>query len=165
MLYRESDTWGHWAEAYPDSPPRDKNSYISYTNWNSLNSSVLTYQNFEYRATSNLQFLGGLKYEGKRLTKNYDIPGYYDAFSTYPELNDSRYFPNGFGVGYSTDPYYLRPPDPKKQMPESNRINTVDTGAFFVSVFDIGKFRFSPGVRFVIFLLLVNYFSFYLRSN
>lgn len=148
LLYRESDTWGHWAEAYPDSPPKDKNSFISYTSWNSLNSSVLTYQNFEYKATSYLQILGGLKYEGKRLTKNYDIPGYYNAFSTYPELNNSKYFPNGFGVGYSTDLYYLRPPDPKKQMPESNRINTVDTGSFLVSIIDIGKFRFSPGVRY-----------------
>lgn len=148
MLYRESNTSGNWAEAFPLNSQNAKNSYISYTGWNSDNSSVLTYQNFEYKSTSYLQILGGLKYEGKRLTKNYDIPGYYNAFSTYPFLNDSKYFPNGFGVGLSTDPYYLRPPDPKKPMPESNRINTVDTGAFFSMILDLNKFRFVPGIRY-----------------
>jgi outer membrane receptor for ferrienterochelin and colicins len=92
ILYRESNTSGNWAEAYPKSPPNSKNSLISYTGWNSDNSSVLTYQNFEYKVTSSFQILGGLKYEGKRLTKNYDIPGYYNAFSTYPYLNDSKFF-------------------------------------------------------------------------
>lgn len=148
ILYRESNTSGNWAEAYPNSPPNAKNSSISYTAWNSENSSVLTYQNFEYKATSYFQILGGLKYEGKRLTKNYDIPGYYNAFSSYSYLNDSKIFPNGFGVGSSTDPYYLRPPDPKKQMPESNRINTVDTGAFISMILGLDKFRLVPGIRY-----------------
>lgn len=147
ILYREGSIYGNWAEADPYPGSKSKNSLVSYTGWNSANSSALTYQNFEYKVSSNWQVIGGLKYEGKRLTKNYDIPGYFNAFSSYPYLNDSKYFPNGFGVGYSTDPYYLRPPDPKKQMPESNRINTVDTGAFISSNFSWDKFRFSPGVR------------------
>lgn len=148
VLYRQSKVWGTWAEALPDSPPKNKNSFISLTGWNSDNSSVLTYQNFEYKATSYLQIIGGLKYEGKKLTKNYDIPGYYTAFSSYPDLNDPKFFPNGSGVGYSTDPFYLKPPDPKKQMPESNRISTVDTGGFLSTILSIDKFRFNPGIRY-----------------
>ena len=31
ILYRESNTSGNWAEAYPNSPPNAKNSSISYT--------------------------------------------------------------------------------------------------------------------------------------
>ncbi|MCB1144820.1 MAG: TonB-dependent receptor [Leptospiraceae bacterium] len=158
LTFRDTSTYGTWAEA--DGYSLSKPSYVSLTRWQNANSSILTYQNFEYRVNDNLKVLGGLKYESKKLTKYYDIPGYWwgsTYFSSVDYLNPNvnkgidkdPLFPNGgYSVYLSTDPIMLRGPSPRKKMPDENTIGTNDRGGFLLTIIDWGKFRFSPGIRY-----------------
>jgi len=159
LLYRETGIYGNWAEA--DGYSLTKPSYVSITRWSDgVNKSVLGNQNLEYKVNENFKFLLGLKVEMKKLTKYYDIPGYWWS-STYfssveflnPTINKGidkdPLFPNGgFSIYLSTDPFLLKGPSPKRKMPEENTISTVDRGGFFLTILDWGKFRFSPGIRY-----------------
>lgn len=157
-LARDTSTYGTWAEA--DGYSLSKPSYISMTRWRNANTSILVNQNIEYKVNENLKILAGLKYEAKKLTKFYDIPGYYwgsTYFSSVDALNPTvnkgvdkdPLNPNGgYSIGLSTDPYILKGPSPKGRMPEENTIGTYDRGGFLLSIIDIGKFRFSPGIRY-----------------
>ena len=149
LLYRDSKRYGNWAEATEDTSPGMKDySYVSYTNWNTENSSVLINQNLDYKFTNSFKLIGGIKVEQKKITKNYDIPGYWDAYSSQKYIVDKESFPNGYGVVHSTTPFYNKPPSPKTNMPLEALIPTNDKGAFLVSILDINKFRFSPGIRY-----------------
>jgi iron complex outermembrane receptor protein len=135
VLYRENRQWGQWAEAIPDG----EYSYISYTNWNSMNNSWLFKPNFNAEISDKISISGGMKYERKELTKNYDIPGYWDAYSTVGEFD---------GVGHSTDTTYVRPPMPSHEMPSDNLILTEDLGGFVQGILDVRPFRFNMGIRY-----------------
>lgn len=149
LLYRDSKFSGSWPEATPDwNEGMEDYSYISYSRWNTEESSVLLNQNFNYQHNNYLKFILGFKAEAKKLAKNYDIPGYWDAFTSHPYLQDEDLYPNGYGVVHSSEPLYQRPPSPKNEMPSENLVPTTDKGAFLVSIIDWNKFRFSPGVRY-----------------
>lgn len=157
-VYRDSRIYGDWAEADGYGyGPKSYDSYISFTRWNEISKSVLVNQNIEYKINQNVKLMAGLKVEFKKLTKSYDIPGYWWG-STYvssvdflnPNVNKGveDHFPNGYAIGLSTDPLILKAPSPKNKMPEENTIGTFDRGGFLLSIIDWGKFRFSPGVRY-----------------
>lgn len=156
--FRDSRIYGDWAEADGYGyGQKANNSYISFTRWNEVSKSVLVNQNIEYKITEKVKLMAGLKVEFKKLTKSYDIPGYWWGSSYVssvdflnPNVNKGvdKEFENGYAIGNSNDPYILKGPSPKSKMPEENTIGTYDRGGFLLSIIDWGKFRFSPGIRY-----------------
>ncbi|HMW04081.1 MAG TPA: TonB-dependent receptor [Leptospiraceae bacterium] len=157
-VYRDSRIYGDWAEADGYGyGAKSYSSYISFTRWNEISKSILVNQNVEYKISDKVKILAGLKVEFKKLTKSYDIPGYWWGSSYVssidflnPNVNKGidKLFPNGYAIGQSSDPFILKGPSPKNKMPEENTIGTYDRGGFLLSIIDLGKFRFSPGIRY-----------------
>ena len=106
----------------------EENSYISLTNWSSISDSWLFRQKAEVQLPNTGRLTVGFKLERKDLTKAYDIPGYWDAFSTVPMADPLG--PHGFGggIGHSLDSTYVLPPPPNPNMPPTNRTLTDDIG-------------------------------------
>ena len=149
LSYRESRTWGGWPEALPDwREGMAGYSFISATNWNSISNSWLFKQQFEATVSDDVVLTGGLKFERKELTKAYDIPGYWNAFSSTVPADDPG--PHGFGVGigHSSDSTYTVPPPPNLEMPSDNLVITEDTGGFAQGIWDLAPLRFNIGLRF-----------------
>lgn len=157
-VFRDSRIYGDWAEADGSGyGQKANNSYISFTRWNEVSKSALVNQNIEYKITEKVKIMAGLKVEFKKLTKSYDIPGYWWGSSYVssqdflnPNINRGvdKVFPNGYAIGNSNDPYILKGPSPKSKIPEEDTIGTYDRGGFLLTIIDIGKFRFSPGIRY-----------------
>jgi iron complex outermembrane receptor protein len=148
VLFRKNRYGGDWAEASPDwNPGMEDYSYISFTYWNCDNNSWLLKQNFEITPTENFSITTGIKYERKELTKAYDVPGYWGAFSSSVPAEDGGPYGYGFGIGHSTDSTYTIPPAPSSEMPTANLTYTQDYGGFVRGIFDVQKFRFSAGFR------------------
>ena len=116
-----SRTWGGWPEALPDWREGMQDfSFVSLTQWNSISNSWLFKQRFEAAATDDLVLTGGLKFERKELTKAYDIPGYWGAFSSTVLSTDPGPHGQGAGIGHSTDSTYVAPPPPHPNQPPQN---------------------------------------------
>jgi outer membrane receptor for ferrienterochelin and colicins len=115
-------------------------SYISFTQPNAESSSWLFKQTLEWRVVADLNLSAGLHYERKKLTKSYDMPGYWEGAlsSTAPE---------GTGIGHSSDAVYVLPPGPGN-MPESNFDYTNNVGAYLHGIYDWDKFCFNLGLRY-----------------
>ena len=142
LSYRESRTWGGWPEALLDWRPEMAGySFISFTNWNSISNSWLFKQQFEVSARD-LVFTGGFKLERKELTKAYDIPGYWGAFSSTVPTSDLGAHGFGSGIGHSNDPTYAVPPPPNPNMPSNNLAITEDIGGFVQGIVDAAPFFF-----------------------
>jgi len=141
LLYHKSRRYGYWAEAEPDwNAGMEDYSYISFTNWNSISNSLLFKQNFEFSLNKTVSLSGGLKYERKRLTMAYDVPGYWaPAISTSTE--------SGSAIVHSTESSYTLPPPPLP-MPDDNLASTEDVGGYIQGIFDVAPFRFNLGVRY-----------------
>jgi len=149
LLYSNYTQGGDWAEAVQDwRPGMEDYSFISFTNWNSLNSSLLFKQNFEIDLNNNFKILSGFKYELKKLTKAYDVPGYWDAFSSSLPSTEPGPYGYGFGIGHSTDSTYTIPPIPSSQMPPTNLLYTDDYGGYIQGIFDLNNIRFNGGIRY-----------------
>ena len=146
ILYRENRLWGEWAESFPFT---SDTSFVSLTEWNSDNASVSFTQNFEFKLDEHLSFNGQLEYERKRLTRAYDIPGYY-GISYSSSVPNSDLGPHGFGaaIGLSTDTDYQRVPSPRRHMPEENLQRIYERGGYFQAVYDMEQFRYHLGVRY-----------------
>ncbi len=144
ISYRESRVWGTWTEALPDTPD---SSFTSSTQWNSINNSWLFKQQFE-ASLSGLMFTGGFKFERKELTKAYDIPGYWNAFSSSVPSNEPGPYGFGAAIGHSRDATYTLPTPPNPEMPPSNLAITEDVGGFVQGILDATSFRFNAGIRF-----------------
>lgn len=150
LLYRNTRTWGDWAEAEPDwNEGREAYSYVSYTNWNTFSSSMLFKDNFNIKLNKQIQLLSGVKYERKILAKNYDAPGYWTgAYSSIDLENPDGPYGQGGGITLSTDPSFIISPMPQREVPEDNKVITHDVGGYLLGVFDVGMFRFNTGVRY-----------------
>ena len=158
LVYRDHKLGGTWLEAIPESEAiEDSNiedeadddfSFINYSEWNSVSDAWLFKQNATFRASRHLRLLGGAKYERKELTRNYDIPGYYDAYSSTVPTNVDGTYELGFGVGSSRrDEVHVRAPPPRADMPADNRILTEDVGGFAAGIYDWHSLRFNSGLR------------------
>lgn len=156
ILYRDSNITGSWIEAKPDwdttivKPPLDYRnySYVSYTDWSSLNNSWRFDQKFEVTFPDRFNLNVGLKYERKELTKAYDIPGYWGVYSSTDPSCDPGPYGHGTGVGHSTDDVYIRPTPPSSTMPSDNLIFTDDVGGYVLAIADRGNWRYNLGVRY-----------------
>ncbi|MEK7990415.1 MAG: TonB-dependent receptor [Thiotrichaceae bacterium] len=138
ISHQTSRHYGYWGEAEPDG---NLDSFISLTQWNSINYSWLFKQDFEYRFSDNLLLSSGLKYQRKELTKSYDVPGYWES-------SVSSSAESGSGIGHSTDPSYTPPPPPYRDMLESNLAHTRDIGGYVQAIIDAEPLRFNLGVRY-----------------
>jgi len=144
LMYRESRIGGYWAEAAADTGFY----YISYTSWNSDSNAWLLKQDFEFKASRKLNLLTGLKYERKDLTKAYDIPGYYQAYSSTTPSTDLGPHGQGAAIGKSTDTTYTKGAEPAANVPPDNRVLTEDIGVHILGILDLGPFRFNGGIRY-----------------
>jgi outer membrane receptor for ferrienterochelin and colicins len=148
LSYRKSRTWGGWPEALPDwNPGMEEYSYISSTQWNSVSNSWLFKQQFE-TTLSDAVVTGGFKFERKELTKAYDIPGYWDAFSSTVPSSDLGPHGLGMGIGHSQDTQYITPPIPNPNMPPTNLAITEDIGGFVQGIWETKHLRFNAGFRY-----------------
>ncbi len=156
FTYRESAFRGQWSEAEPDwNAGRESYSYLSQTYWGNQNKSWLFNYNLDYKVNSFFQLTGGVKFERRDMTKQFDIPGYwpgsYNSWNQYEgkqALDLTSQYPNGVAVQHSSDPFYIKLPDGKKRMPGNNISQVYDMGGYLIGTFEIGKFRFSPGLRY-----------------
>lgn len=141
LRYRESRRYGLWAEAEPDwQPGMEDYSYVSFTHWNTENSSWLFRQDFDFQLKDNLTLSGGIKYERKTLTKAYDVPGYWDsAISSSIET--------GAGIVHSSEPNYIIPPPPAA-MPADNLAHTYDKGLYLQGIYNWQRYRLTLGLRY-----------------
>ena len=144
FVYRRSTIGGEWAEAFPDGPAA---SWISLTSFNSDSDSWAFRQQARVDVNDDLQILTGVKFERKDLTQAYDIPGYWDAFSSV-SLADEGPHGLGAGIGYSSDSTYTLPPAPAANMPPINRALTDDLGGFLQATSVHGPYRLNIGVRY-----------------
>ncbi|MDP2385121.1 MAG: TonB-dependent receptor [Bacteroidota bacterium] len=149
LLFRKNRVWGDWAEAEPDwNTGMEQYSYISITNWNAINNSYLFKEDFTCDINKNISLQAGGKYERKQLTKAYDIPGYWDAFSS--TIPTSTPGPQGYGagIGHSKDSTYDIVVAPHPEMPAENLLFTDDAGTYLQFLAKLKKFRFNAGGRF-----------------
>jgi iron complex outermembrane receptor protein len=160
ILVRDNTTTGDWAEAIPDNeaavnadPNLDytdlsQTSYISKTMWYAGGQSLLARQMIEGKVDQHLALSGGLKYERKKLAKQYDVPGYYlGGYSSAGTQDDPGPYGLGSHVGHSTDTSYTEPPQPVGTLADDNVVLTDDIGGFVQAIYDRGRFRLSSGLR------------------
>lgn len=148
LLFRKNQVTGDWAEAEPDiSNIAQNHSYISITNWNAVANSWLFKEDLTYQISRNFSLQSGLKYERKELTKAYDIPGYWHAFSSSVPSTSSGSYGYGAAIGYSTDSVYNLVEGPNPNMPAENLMLTDDIGGYLQFIGNIRSFRFIAGVR------------------
>lgn len=149
ILYRKNRVWGDFAEAEPDwHTGMSQYSYISITNWNCLSSSWLFKEDFNYDFTKKISLQAGIKYERKELTKAYDIPGYWDAFSS--TVPTSNLGPHGYGaaIGHSQDSIYETVQGPAQEMPADNLLLTDDVGGYLQFTAHLKQLKFIGGARY-----------------
>lgn len=150
LLFRSNRIWGDWAEAVPDFRKNSstKYSFVSYTQWNTINQSWLFTNDWSYSAGDRLKLLAGVKYQWKHLTKAYDVPGYWKSVFSSITFEDNGHYNLGTGIGHSTDSVYNAPPAPLKTTPETNRIVTHDAGGHLLAIYTLNNFRFNVGARY-----------------
>lgn len=149
VLYHANRIWGGWAEATPDwNENKSAYSYVSTSDWNSLNHSWLFKQDYDYQFSKELRFTGGLKYEAKTLTKAYDVCSYWSGtFCTSGSADNGKYG-QGSGIFYSTDSAVVIAPPTTGSMPEENLAHTRDIGAYLQVLWIQNKWHWLAGVRY-----------------
>ncbi len=149
ILYHSSRLWGIWAEASPDwNPGMSQYSYLSLSDWNSLNHSWLFKQDYDYQFSDQLRITGGLKYEAKTLTKAFDLCSYWSG--TFCSTDPGNEGPHGQGAGvfHSLDPVALVLPGTQKNMPAENIARSRDVGAYVQGILSREQWRWVAGLRY-----------------
>ncbi|AFV00904.1 TonB-dependent receptor plug domain-containing protein [Simiduia agarivorans] len=147
LTYRESRVGGDWAESFAGA--------VSLTEWNSFSTGWRFEQLLSHQWSEQLNLTGGIKYERKRLSKIYMICNYFDGLGVCPAQGPDSIdgiSSDGSGVrqadAINSDNYTpLSPSVPKRGLPEYNRIDTTDTGAFIQAIYDWQDLRFNLGLR------------------
>ena len=147
--YRESRVWGDWAEATADwRDNMSQFSFISFTNWNSSNNAFEVKQDADYQYSRDFRYLLGWRFKRTDLTKAYDIPGYWQAYSS--TVPSDAPGPHGFGAGiyHSTDSVYDFFSLPVKEVPGDNRIEFDDVGVYGALLYDLEPWSLNFGLRY-----------------
>jgi iron complex outermembrane receptor protein len=147
--YRENRIWGNWAEASPDwNENRASFSYVSFTHWNSSNNAKEIKQDFDYTFSKSVRYLAGWRLKTADLTKAYDAPGYWGAYSS--TIPSEAPGPHGFGAGvfHSSDKDYTFLSIPRSEMPKNNRVEFNDKGIYGAIIYDTNPWRFNLGLRY-----------------
>jgi len=148
--YRQNRIWGGWVEAIPDwDTGKERDSYLSFSQWNAQNNSWLFSQDYDYTWTETLRVTGGIKYQQKRLTDVFDICSYWsESFCSNDAADDEGAYGFGPGVFHSSDPVAVIKPAPLSTMPESNLLNTTDIGGYVQGIWAKDPWRFNAGLRY-----------------
>ena len=149
LNYRENRVWGNWAEATADwREGMSEYSYVSFTNWNSTNDAIEAKQDFNYQLSGDFRLLSGWRVKRSDLTKAYDAPGYWGAYSSTVPSDDPG--PHGFGAGiyHSSDSSYDFFSKPYSEVPNDNRAQFNDSGVYGAIIYDSFPWRLNFGLRY-----------------
>ncbi len=145
---RFSRIWGGWTESFPDwNDGMSAYSYLSVSDWNSVNDSTLFKNDFDYQLDENWRFNGGIKLENKTLTKAYDLCGYWAGVFCSSYVDDGGDDGNGAGIVHSSEDEFIYQPRTLSEMPEENLVNTKDKGAYVQMIWDKDNWRINAGIR------------------
>lgn len=148
-LYRESNIGGDWAEAEPDWRDNMQDyAFISETEWNSTSKASEFKQDLEFDLSSQLKVIGGWRYKRSDVTKAYDIPGYWGAYSSSTPVEDLGPHGQGAGIFHSTDPIYHFSDKPLDEVPSDNRQTYNDKGVYIGGIYNVDAWRFNTGLRY-----------------
>ena len=148
IVKRQNDILGTWTESLPSKKlPLPYNSNVSSTNWLAQNSTFDVLQIIDFKFSRNFSLSGGLNYSERKLAREYDIPGYYNSYSSSLP-NDKVNYPNGYSVVPSSSSTLPMAPLPIRSENPSNIALFRDYGAYAIGNIDINKFRLSGGVRY-----------------
>mgnify|MGYP006084172157 CR=1 FL=1 len=149
LNYRENRIWGNWAEATPDWNETQSNfSYVSFTNWNSTNNAVEAKQDLDFKYSNKIILLAGWRFKRTDLTKAYDIPGYWNAYSSTVPSDALGPYGLGAGVFHSSDSRYDFVAKPLADVPNDNRVQFNDIGVYSSIIYDSYPWRFNVGLRY-----------------
>lgn len=149
LNYRENRVWGNWAEAAPDwHEGMSEYSYVSFTNWNSTNNAIEAKQDLDYQFSDSFRLLSGWRIKRSDLTKSYDIPGYWHAYSSAVPSDDPGPYGYGAGVFHSSDSNYDFFANPLAQVPDNNREQFNDAGIYGSVIYDNHPWRLNFGLRY-----------------
>lgn len=149
LNYRENRVWGNWAEATTDwHEGMSEYSYVSLTYWNSTNNAIEAKQDLDYQLSDNFRLLSGWRAKRSDLTKSYDIPGYWHAYSSTVPSDDPGPYGFGAGVFHSSDSSYDFFAKPLSQVPDENREQFNDTGVYGAVIYDSYPWRLNFGLRY-----------------
>jgi iron complex outermembrane receptor protein len=147
IYQRDYNIKENWVESIPNPTAEDPSgSLVSNSNWSSINKSRGANQIFEFALDKNFKFNTGINFTDRELSKQFDVPGYFNAFSsTLP--NDLEKYPNGYLVVPSSSTTLPIGPMPSTVQHPSNTSSIQDVGGYFQAIADFEKFRFSAGIR------------------
>jgi iron complex outermembrane receptor protein len=149
LNYRENRVFGNWAEATLDWRENMSNfSYVSLTNWNADSNAVEAKQDLNFEYSKKIRYLAGWRFKQTDLTKAYDVPGYWHAYSsTVPSEAPG---PHGFGAGifHSSDSSYDFFSKPFAKVPNDNRVEFNDVGVYGAIIYDTYPWNFNLGLRY-----------------
>jgi outer membrane receptor for ferrienterochelin and colicins len=149
LNYRENRVLGNWAEATTDwRQGMSDYSFISFTNWNSSNNAIEAKQDFDYQLNEKFRLLSGWRLKRSDLTKAYDIPGYWRAFSSTTPSSEPGPYGFGAGIYHSSDASYDFSAKPLSRVPDENRIQFNDSGVYGSVIYDAYPWRLNIGLRY-----------------
>ena len=149
LNYRENRVWGNWAEATPDWRENMSNfSFVSLTYWNSTNNAVEAKQDLDFQYSKTIRYLAGWRYKKSDLTKAYDIPGYWNAYSSTVPSDEPGPYGFGAGIFHSRDNSYNFFSKPLAEVPDNNRVHFKDIGAYGAIIYDAYPWRLNLGLRY-----------------
>ncbi|MCW8832538.1 MAG: TonB-dependent receptor plug domain-containing protein [Colwellia sp.] len=147
--YRHNRVWGNWAEASPDwREGMSEYSFVSFTHWNSSNDAIEAKQDLDYQLSENFRLLSGWRVKRSDLTKSYDVPGYWHAYSSTVPSDEAGPYGFGAGVYHSSDSSYDFSAKPLAQMPDNNREQFSDAGMYGAVIYDSYPWRLNFGLRY-----------------
>ncbi|MBL4910237.1 MAG: TonB-dependent receptor [Alteromonadaceae bacterium] len=123
-------------------------SYISFTYWNSTNSAKEVKQDIDYQINDKFRLLSGWRIKRSDLTKAYDIPGYWHAYSSTTPSDAAGPYGFGSGIFHSSDANYDYFAKPLANVPNNNRSYFNDTGVYSSVIYDAYPWRLNVGVRY-----------------
>ncbi|WP_196139215.1 TonB-dependent siderophore receptor [Aliikangiella sp. G2MR2-5] len=145
---RFSRVYGGWTESFPDwNPGMEAYSYLSISDWNSVNDSLLFKNDFDYKVDDNWRINGGIKLENKALTKAYDLCGYWAGVFCSSYIDDGGDDGNGIGIVHSSEATFEYQPGTLAQMPDTNIVDTKDKGVYVQMIWDKDDWRINAGIR------------------
>lgn len=148
IFYKENAVSGTWTESLPSSklsPPY--NSIVSSTNWLAEGRGYSFYQMLEYEINKNTNFQWGINLNDRLISRSYDVPGYFNSFSSSLP-NDPVRYPNGFSIVESSAGSLPISPLPIKGGHPANSSSYQDYGTNLIGNIDFSKIKFSGGVRY-----------------
>ncbi len=149
VLYRDSRVWGNWVEAEPDwREGMSAYAFISLTNWNATSDAFELKQDMQYDMSEALKIIGGWRYQSSDVTKAYDIPGYWGAYSSTTSIEETGPYGYGAAIFHSTDLVYTFDDRPLDTVPSNNRQSFNDKGVYFGTIYDAFPWRLNFGVRY-----------------